>query len=79
MGPREVREFCRVEGSGEALLRSAAQKLGLSARAYYRVLKLARSIADLEGAGAIGPSHVAEAVQYRSVDRMKTAGDFVRA
>lgn len=70
MGPREVRRFCRLDDAGEALLRGAITRLGLSARAYHRVLKLARTIADLEGADSIAAVHVAEAVQYRSLDRI---------
>ncbi len=73
MGPREVRRFCRVDEAGEALLRAAIARLGLSARAYHRVLKLARTIADLEGVDAIAAAHVAEAVQYRSLDRSRVA------
>ena len=53
---------------GEALLRTAIKKLGLSARAYDRVLKVARTIADLEGAEGIAPAHLAEALQYRSME-----------
>ncbi len=69
MGPREVRRYCRVDEAGESLLRAAITRLGLSARAYHRVLKLARTIADLEAAESITAAHVAEAVQYRSLDR----------
>ncbi len=69
MGPREVRRYCRVDEAGEALLRTAITRLGLSARAYHRVLKLARTIADLDGSESIAAAHVAEAVQYRSLDR----------
>jgi magnesium chelatase family protein len=69
MRPKEIREFCRVGEAGEALLRTAMTRLGLSARAYHRVLKIARTIADLEGADEIATRHVAEAVQYRSLDR----------
>ena len=65
MGPAEVREFCRVEGPAAALLKAAMNQLHLSARAYHRTLKLARTIADLAGAQTIGPAHVAEAIQYR--------------
>lgn len=71
MGAREVREFCQVDTRGEELLRGAIQKLGLSARAYHRVLRLARTIADLEGLEGIAPVHVAEAIQYRSLDRRR--------
>jgi magnesium chelatase family protein len=71
MGARQVREFCRVDAKGEELLRAAIQKLGLSARAYHRVLRLARTIADLAISDAIAPAHVAEAIHYRSLDRRK--------
>ncbi|HEX6940714.1 MAG TPA: YifB family Mg chelatase-like AAA ATPase [Longimicrobiales bacterium] len=77
MGPREVRRYCRVDEAGEALLRAAISRLGLSARAYHRVLKLARTIADLEGEDEIAAAHVAEAVQYRSLDRWMRGGSFV--
>jgi magnesium chelatase family protein len=69
MGAREVRSFCRPDGPAEALLRVAVERLGLSARAYHRVLKVARTIADLAAAPEIGTPHVAEAIQYRSLDR----------
>jgi magnesium chelatase family protein len=65
MGPRDVRAFCRVDGEGERLLETAVRKLGLSGRGYDRVLKVARTIADLAGEDAIAPAHVAESVQYR--------------
>jgi magnesium chelatase family protein len=73
MRPKELREFCRVGHAGEALLRTAMTRLGLSARAHHRVLKIARTLADLEGAGDIATSHVAEAVQYRAIDRAPAA------
>jgi magnesium chelatase family protein len=65
MGPTEVRDFCQTDTSGEKLLKAAVQQLHLSARAYHRVLKLARTIADLAGNDMIAANHVAEAVQYR--------------
>ncbi len=65
MGPSEVRDFCKTDASGERLLKAAMQQLHLSARAYHRVLKLARTIADLAGNEEIMANHVAEAVQYR--------------
>jgi magnesium chelatase family protein len=65
MGPKEVRESCPVEPAAQALLKAAVQQLHLSARAFHRTLKLARSIADLAGSAVIGPAHVAEAIQYR--------------
>jgi magnesium chelatase family protein len=69
MGPRDLRRFCRLGGTAEELLRSALSRLGLSARAYHRILKVARTIADLAGSQEIEPSHIAEAIQYRTLDR----------
>jgi magnesium chelatase family protein len=65
MGPAEVRRFCQLDGAGQRLMQAAMRQLHLSARAYHRVLKLARTIADLAGAQDIGPAHLAEAIQYR--------------
>ena len=65
MGPAEVREFCQTDSAGQALLKAATRQLQLSARAYHRVLKLARTIADLNGAENIQATHLAEAIQYR--------------
>lgn len=65
MGPAEVRELCQVDASGEKLLKAATQQLHLSARAYHRVLKLSRTIADLAGSELILANHLAEAIQYR--------------
>ncbi|MFC1925106.1 YifB family Mg chelatase-like AAA ATPase [Chloroflexota bacterium] len=65
MTPVEVRELCQVDDSAKALLGTAMRQLSLSARAFHRILKLARTIADLEGAGQIESSHLAEALQYR--------------
>lgn len=70
MRPRDLREYCRVDERSESLLRRAINRLGFSARAYHRVLKIARTIADLEGGVEIAPQHVAEAIQYRSLDRL---------
>lgn len=67
--PDRLHEFCRLEESSRSLLKNAFDKLGLSARAYDRVLKVSRTIADLDGCETIEPRHVAEAVQYRSMDR----------
>jgi len=70
MGPRDLKKFCVTEPAAEQLLERAMAKLGLSARAYTRILKVARTIADLDGAPAtLADSHVAEAIQYRSLDR----------
>ncbi|GCE16440.1 hypothetical protein KDK_02400 [Dictyobacter kobayashii] len=65
MGPAEVRDFCVVDSGGEKLLKAAMQQLHLSARAFHRVLKLARTIADLVDSDLIAANHVAEAIQYR--------------
>jgi len=65
LGAREVREHCRLDADGDALIRSAMKQLGLSAPSYHRVLKLARTIADLDGRELIAACHVAEALQYR--------------
>ena len=65
MRPAEVRQFCNLDETGRALMRTAMNQLNLSARAYHRVLKLARTIADLAGAENIGTAHLAEALQYR--------------
>ncbi len=66
LGPSEIEAFCRMEDSAETLLRAALRKLNLSARAYHRVLKVSRTIADLAASDIICTEHVAEAVQYRS-------------
>ncbi len=65
LGTQEIDAHCRLETAGEALLKKAITQLNLSARAYHRVLKLARSVADLAGSDTIGTSHLAEAIQYR--------------
>lgn len=65
MGPKEIQKFARLDEAGEQLVRMAVRQLGLSARAYHRVLKLARTIADLAAAEQIRAEHVAEALQYR--------------
>ena len=65
MGPKELRQYAALDEAGETLLGSAVRQMGLSARAYHRVVKLARTIADLAGEEPITPVHVAEALQYR--------------
>ena len=70
-GPKEVKAFCALPPEAETLLEMAVTKLGFSARAYDRVLKVARTIADLEGREAIATAHVSEAVQYRMMDRLR--------
>jgi magnesium chelatase family protein len=69
MTPRMIRAYCQIDSHSEKLLENAMRRLGLSARAYDRILKVSRTIADLAGSEAIGPNHVSEAVGYRSFDR----------
>jgi magnesium chelatase family protein len=71
MGSRHIRKFCPVDSASRMLLESALDRLGLSARAYSRILKISRTIADLEGKESIGADHVAEGIQYRSLDRKR--------
>ncbi len=74
MTTKLLREHCRIDTAGKNLLKTAMEKLGLSARAYDRILKVGRTIADLEGKDAIQSYHLAEAIQYRSLDRENWAG-----
>jgi magnesium chelatase family protein len=69
MGSKEITEYCRLDSSSEELLKMAMTKLGLSARAYDRILKVGRTIADLENSPNILAQHISEAIQYRSLDR----------
>lgn len=69
MQSREIRSYCKIDESGQSLLKNAITKLGLSARAYDRILKVSRTIADLSQSDSILPEHVAEAIQYRTLDR----------
>jgi magnesium chelatase family protein len=69
MSSRQVREHCRLDAAGESLLKRALSELGLSARAHDKILRVARTIADLEGEANVASHHVAEAVQYRRLDR----------
>jgi magnesium chelatase family protein len=69
MSTRQIRKHCQVDGEAKNLLEMAMDRLGLSARAYDRILKVARTIADIEAAEHLQPEHIAEAIQYRSLDR----------
>ncbi|MFN4198651.1 MAG: YifB family Mg chelatase-like AAA ATPase [Flavobacterium sp.] len=69
MGSREIRTFCPMDDTSLTLLKTAMERLNLSARAYDRILKVSRTIADLEASEAIKPAHISEAIQYRSLDR----------
>ncbi|MBL8541072.1 MAG: YifB family Mg chelatase-like AAA ATPase [Betaproteobacteria bacterium] len=70
LGTREIDRWCAIDEAARALLKQALTQLGLSARAYHRILKVARTIADLASATNITPAHVAEAIQYRRLDRL---------
>ena len=71
MPPAMVGAFCGLDRAGEALMESAFARMGLTARSHDRILRVARTIADLDGAAAIGPQHLAEAIQYRNTDILK--------
>ena len=74
MSSQQLRKICRIDATGQALLQKAMERLGLSARAYDRILKVARTIADLAASPDIRTEHLAEAIQYRSLDREGWAG-----
>ncbi len=69
MTTRQLRKYCALDAEGKQLLQTAMDELGLSARAHDRILRVARTAADLEGSEAIKPAHVIEAIGYRSLDR----------
>lgn len=75
MTSRHIRAHCRIEKDAEEILTAAIERLGLSARAYNRILKISRTIADLDPAADIRVEHVAEAIQYRSLDRSRKVGE----
>jgi magnesium chelatase family protein len=74
LNSRLIKEHCRLNEAGATLLKNAMERLGLSARAYDRILKVSRTIADLTSEPNILPEHIAEAIQYRSLDREGWAG-----
>jgi magnesium chelatase family protein len=74
MSPQMVRDICKINAAGQTLLKKAMEKLGLSARAYDRILKVSRTIADLAGSDEIKLEHLAEAIHFRSLDREGWAG-----
>jgi magnesium chelatase family protein len=69
MSTKEIKEFCSIGQDCENLMKMAITRFGLSARAYDRILKVSRTIADLAGEENIKPAHISEAIQYRSLDR----------
>ena len=69
MSSRQIRQFCKLDPAGESILKQAMTELGLSARAHDKVLRIARTIADIDGAESVQAHHIAEAVQYRRLDR----------
>jgi magnesium chelatase family protein len=69
MSSRQLRKYCALDEAGKGLLKQAMEDLGLSARAHDRILRVARTIADLEGSADVREGHVSEAIGYRSLDR----------
>ena len=71
IAPAQLETFCRLDAAGEALMKNAFQRMGLTARSHDRILRVARTIADLDGEADIGAAHLAEAIQYRNTDILK--------
>jgi magnesium chelatase family protein len=69
MKPRHIRKYCKIDADSQRLMEAAMNRLGLSARAYNRILKVSRTIADIEGSEKMSTEHISEAIQYRSLDR----------
>jgi len=74
MNTKQIRQYCKLDDASKQLIKTAMEGLNLSARAYDRILKVSRTIADLEGVKNISESHIAEAIQYRSLDRESWLG-----
>ena len=71
IAPAQLGAFCRLDAAGEKLMKNAFQRMGLTARSHDRILRVARTIADLDGEADIGAAHLAEAIQYRNTDILK--------
>ena len=71
MGRKEIERFCQLDSKSKHMIRAAMNRMGFSARAYDRIIKVSRTIADLDGSKNILPPRIAEAIQYRSLDKMK--------
>ena len=69
MNVKQIRKYCALDAASKELLKTAMERLNLSARAYDRILKVSRTIADLEGASEVLGNHISEAIRYRSLDR----------